>query len=137
MLSHSRVSLNPLALALVRTRSEETRGGGDARSRSKPPSYRHKLLHCSKFHGMVPYSSVYQSTGQYIRQSPTYPVPRVHRKARPPRPPVRTVSSDHVDISPFPAEANASAGSGSLGDIQDKHSTFSPHIGASEFAAVY
>jgi hypothetical protein len=135
MLSHCRVSRNPLAQALVRTRSEETRGGGDARSRSRPPSYRHKLLHSSKFHGMVP-SSLYQSTGQYIPQSPTYPVPRVHRKASPPRPPVRTVSSDHVDISPFPTEADASAGSGSMGDIQDKHSTFSPHIGASEFATV-
>jgi hypothetical protein len=133
MLSHSRLSRDPLAQALVRTRSEQTRGGGAERSRSKPPSYRHKLLHSSKFHGMVPYSPLYQSTGQYIPQSPTYPVPRVHTKAGHRRHPVRTVSDDHVDLSPFPTEADASAKSGSIGDIQDKHSTFSPYIGASEF----
>jgi hypothetical protein len=127
---------------VLRTRSEETppRAGGHARSRrsNKPPSFQHKLLHASKFDGIIRIipSSYYQSFGHFIPQNPTYhPVPRVHIKEGPRRP---HSSGNHVvDLSPFPdadASADAEGGSNIIDDTQDKTSTFIPYIGPSEFA---
>jgi hypothetical protein len=133
MPSQIRVDLDPLAQAV---RSEEIRGGGDARSPNKHPSYRHKLLHSSKFHGIVHIpSSYYRTFGQYIPQNPTYLVPSVHKKAGPRRT-LSTVSSYHVDFRPFP-EADACAECGYIGETQDKHSTVSPYMGSSEFTTNY
>jgi hypothetical protein len=143
MLSHIRVSRGPLGDALVRTGSEETTGGGggggDATGRIsnliKSPSYQHKMLHASQFHGNVHNpSSYYQSFGQYISQNPIYPVARVHMKGDPRRSPGNINNGHHVELLPFP-EADASADSGSLDDTEDQDPTFSPYIGPSEFAA--
>jgi hypothetical protein len=135
MPSHIRVSRDPLAQALVRTVPEETRGGGDARSRSKPPSYQHKMLRGPQFPEIVHIpSSYFHLSGQHIPQNPTYPVPRVNMKSGP----RSVISGHHVDLSPFP-EANASVENLYIGDTHDKPSppsTFSPYIGASEYATV-
>jgi hypothetical protein len=111
-----------LAQALVKTRFEETRvAGGKGRSRrsNKPPSYQHKLLHASKFDGIVRIpSSYYQALGQYLLQNPTYhPVPRVHRKEGPRRPLIS--SGHHVDLLPLLPEAE---GGSIIDDIEDTQS---------------
>jgi hypothetical protein len=53
-----------------------------------------------------------------------------------PRRVVSTATGHHVDLLPFPTEADAFAGSVSISDAQDKHSTFTPYIGSSEVATV-
>jgi hypothetical protein len=133
MPSHIRVDLDPLAQAV---RSEEIRGGGDARSPNKHPSYRRKLLHSSKFHEIVHIpSSYYPTIGKYIPQNPTYLVPRVHKKSGPLRT-LSTVSGHHADFRPFP-EADTCAECGFIGETEVKHSTVSPYMGSSEFATNY
>jgi hypothetical protein len=135
--SHIRMSRDSfLAQALVKTRFKETRvAGGKGRSRrsNKPPSYQHKLLHASKFDGIVRIpSSFYPAFGQYLLQNPTYhPVPRVHRKEGPRRPLIS--SGRHVDLSPFFPEAK---GGSIIDDTEDQTSTFIPYYtGPSEYLA--
>jgi hypothetical protein len=137
--SHIRMSRDSfLAQALVKTRFEETRvAGGKGRSRrsNKPPSYQHKLLHASKFDGIIRIpSSFYQAFGQYLFQNPTYhPVPRVHMKEAPRRP---LISSGHHHVDPLPLFPEAVDGSNIIDDTEDKTSTFIPYYtGPSEFLA--